>query len=217
MRRLAALLAVALLAGGCMGDDDDSGDESASAARTVTVGSGSGRLEPIPQIVDQVQPSVVSVVTEQGQGSGVVFDADRGLVITNDHVAGDASRLEIVLASGETVPARLRASTDRFDIAVLDVDREDLPAATFATALPRVGSLAIAMGNPAGFENSVTAGIVSGLNREIPAGGLTPALVDLIQTDAAISPVSISCLATSVAIGAGIAKPSETAPCCGGR
>jgi S1-C subfamily serine protease len=93
-----------------------------------------------------------------------------------------------VLASGETVPARLRASTDRFDIAVLDVDRENLEAATFATELPRVGSLAIAMGNPAGFENSVTAGIVSGLNREIPAGGQTPALVDLIQTDAAISP-----------------------------
>jgi serine protease DegQ len=192
VRRLAALLALALVAAGCMGDDDDSRDEAAATTRTVTVASaqsgGGSSTEQIPQIVDQVQPSVVSVVSEQGQGSGVIFDSENGFVITNDHVAGSSNELEIVLANGETVPARLRASTDRYDIAVLEVEREGLPAATFASALPRVGSVAIAMGNPSGFENSVTAGIVSGLDREIPAGGSTPALVDLIQTDAAISP-----------------------------
>jgi serine protease DegQ len=191
VRRLAALLALALVAAGCMGDDD-SGDEAASTTRTVTVastqGGGGGSTEQIPQVVDRVQPSVVSVVTEQGQGSGVIFDSENGFVITNDHVAGGSNELEIVLANGEAVPARLRASTDRYDIAVLEVERDGLPAATFASALPRVGSLAIAMGNPSGFENSVSAGIVSGLDREIPAGGQTPALVDLIQTDAAISP-----------------------------
>jgi serine protease DegQ len=185
---LAVMVVLALVAPACQGDDDSSGEPTTARTVTVSTGGSGDTFEPVPQIVDQVQPSVVSVVTEQGQGSGVVFDADQGFVITNDHVAGNAGPLEIVLASGETVPARLRASTDRFDIAVLDVDRENLEAATFATELPRVGSLAIAMGNPAGFENSVTAGIVSGLNREIPAGGQTPALVDLIQTDAAISP-----------------------------
>ena len=184
---LAVMVVLALVAPACQGDDNSSGE--ATTTRTVTVAAlGGSRSEPIPRIVDQVQPSVVSVVTQQGQGSGVVFDAEDGFVITNHHVAGDSNELEIVLASGESVPARLRASTDRFDIAVLQVERKNLPAATFATALPRVGSLAIAMGNPSGFENSVTAGIVSGLNREIPAGGSTPALVDLIQTDAAISP-----------------------------
>jgi serine protease DegQ len=192
VRRLATLLALVLVAAGCMGDDDESGDEAAATTRTVTVattqGGGGASTEQIPQIVDRVQPSVVSVVTEQGQGSGVIFDSENGFVITNDHVAGGSNELEIVLANGETVPARLRASTDRYDIAVLEVEREGLPAATFASALPRVGSVAVAMGNPSGFENSVTAGIVSGLDREIPAGGSTPALVDLIQTDAAISP-----------------------------
>jgi serine protease DegQ len=93
-----------------------------------------------------------------------------------------------VLASGERLDARVRAGTDRYDLAVLDLDREGLPAASFARALPDVGTLAIAMGNPLGFESSVTAGIISGLHRDIPAGGTTPALVDLIQTDAAISP-----------------------------
>jgi S1-C subfamily serine protease len=185
---LAVMVVIVLLAPACQGDDNPSSEATTTRTVTVSTGGGGDMFEPVPRIVDQVQPSVVSVVTEQGQGSGVVFDADQGYVITNDHVAGGAGRLEIVLASGETVPARLRASTDRFDIAVLDVDRNDLPAATFVTELPRVGSLAIAMGNPAGFENSVTAGIISGLNREIPAGGSTPALVDLIQTDAAISP-----------------------------
>lgn len=187
----AAALAFALVASGCQGDD---GSETKTATTTVvqaappsSQGSSSGAFDRIPDVVEQVQPSVVSVVTEQGQGSGVVYDAD-GFVITNHHVAGDAGTIEIVLANGDTVPATLKASTDKFDIAVLEVERDNLPAATFATQLPQVGALAIALGNPSGFENSVTAGIVSGLNREIPAGGSTPALVDLIQTDAAISP-----------------------------
>jgi S1-C subfamily serine protease len=74
------------------------------------------------------------------------------------------------------------------DLALLRVDRNDLPEATFADELPRVGELAIALGNPLGFEKTATAGIVSGLHRAIPSGGQTPALVDLIQTDAPISP-----------------------------
>jgi serine protease DegQ len=139
------------------------------------------------QQLGHVQPSVVSVATDTGQGSGVVYDSD-GFVITNRHVVDGAQTIAIVLANGDRVPAKLRASTDRYDIAVIEVEREGLPAATFAEQLPRVGELALAMGNPIGFENSVTQGIVSGLHRAVPAGGTTPALVDLIQTDAAISP-----------------------------
>jgi serine protease DegQ len=75
------------------------------------------------------------------------------------------------------------------DLAVIRVERPDLPAARFGTALPRVGSLAVALGSPLGFERTVTAGIVSGLHRQIPgSASQTRALVDLIQTDAAISP-----------------------------
>jgi S1-C subfamily serine protease len=68
-------------------------------------------------------------------------------------------------------------------------DRSELPAASFPDAMPRVGELAIAIGNPLGFENTVTAGIISGVGRAIPgAAQEAPALIDLIQTDAAISP-----------------------------
>ena len=188
-RSLVILSAVALLAVGCQGDGDSEGSTTTTVVSTISASgaAGSGAFDRIPNIVDRIQPSVVSVVTESGQGSGVVYD-EKGFVLTNNHVAGDAQRIQIVLASGQTLPAELRAATARFDLAVLEVDRSGLPAATFARTLPEVGELAIAMGNPVGFENSVTAGIVSGLHREIPAGGTTPALVDLIQTDAAISP-----------------------------
>jgi S1-C subfamily serine protease len=68
------------------------------------------------------------------------------------------------------------------------IGRDGLPAARLAERRPTVRELAVAVGNPLGFENTVTAGVVSGLNRSIPSGGTTPALVDLLQTDAAISP-----------------------------
>lgn len=184
---LAALLVLALLAPACQGDDSSDTTTVVTTTRDAAAPSGSSSFDGIPAIVDAIQPSVVSVVTDAGQGSGVVYDAE-GDVITNHHVVAGAQRIAIVLANGDEVPAKLRASTDRYDIAVLEVEREGLPAATFARELPQVGELALAIGNPVGFENSVTQGIVSGLNREIPAGGSTPALVDLIQTDAAISP-----------------------------
>ena len=187
-RSLVLLTAIALLVGGCQGDGDSEGSTTTVVSTISARGAiGSSVFDRIPNIVDRTQPSVVSVVTESGQGSGVLYD-QKGFVITNNHVAGEAQRIQIVLASGQTLPAELRAGSARFDLAVLEVDRSGLPAATFARTLPDVGELAIAMGNPVGFENSVTAGIVSGLHREIPAGGATPALVDLIQTDAAISP-----------------------------
>src|SRR5918999_81625 len=85
-------------------------------------------------------------------------------------------------------PFVVLAASESFDLAVLEIEGRNAPAAELADALPEVGELAVAIGNPLGFENTVTAGIVSGLHRSIPSGGLTPALVDLIQTDAPISP-----------------------------
>jgi serine protease DegQ len=187
------LVLAALCLAGCQGDDGSSGGETRTATVLQAAPSvapsvrGSSSFDRIPIIVDRVQPTVVSVITEAGQGSGVIYRED-GFVITNQHVVGEASQVQVVLANGQRLSARVRADTDRFDIAVLDLDRNGLPAATFARALPEVGTLAIAIGNPLGFENSVTAGIISGLHRDIPAGGTTPALIDLIQTDAAISP-----------------------------
>jgi S1-C subfamily serine protease len=105
--------------------------------------------------------------------------------VTNNHVVEGAAAVEIELASGERIPARVRATDPQTDLAVVEVDRTDLLSAEFATELPRVGELAIAMGNPLGFENTVTAGIVSALHRSLEE---TSPYVDLIQTDAPISP-----------------------------
>lgn len=146
----------------------------------------------IPAIVDRVQPAVVSVLvkTAEGgaEGSGVVFDGRRGLVVTNNHVVADAIAVEVVLVNGERLDARVEATDALTDLALLTVERAGLPEARFADELPRVGELAVALGNPLGFENSAAAGIVSGLHRVIPSGGRSPSLVDLIQTDAPISP-----------------------------
>jgi serine protease DegQ len=191
--RLALAAALLALAAGCSGGDDEADERAVAAAGTTTgqVGTSSSAEEDvfgrIPEVVDEVEPSVVTIVTDRGEGSGVVWDGD-GVVLTNNHVIAGASEVEVVLASGARLPATVDEADERADLAVLRVEREGLPAATFRRTLPDVGELAIAMGNPLGFEQSVTAGIVSGVHRSIPSGGQTPALVDLIQTDAAISP-----------------------------
>jgi len=203
MKRLATLLVLLVLLTGCSagGDEDAAGTtQAATTTETETEATAGTTTEEdedratggdifgrIPDVVDEVEPSVVAIALDGGEGSGVIWDED-GTIVTNAHVVGDERRVEVVLATGDRVEATVEASDPRTDLAVLQVDRDGLPAAEFRESLPEVGELAIAIGNPLGFENSVTAGIVSGLHRAIPAGGTQPALVDLIQTDAAISP-----------------------------
>jgi serine protease DegQ len=198
-RRLLAIpLTLVLLLGIACGDDNNDANDNAAATPSPTPiangeaqgggpAGGAATAQDIPQIVEEVQPSVVTVVTNAGAGSGVVWD-NQGRIITNNHVIANATSIQVVLASGERIPATLQAADPLTDLAVLRVQRQDLPTVEFAHSLPRVGELAIAIGSPLGFENSVTSGIISGLHRSIPSGGATPALVDLIQTDAAISP-----------------------------
>jgi serine protease DegQ len=151
-------------------------------------------LAGVADIVDEVSPSVVALEIQataagqpvQGVGSGVIYDAD-GIIVTNAHVVAEASEVVVLLASGERLPAEVVAADARSDLAVVRVDASGLPAAVFADELPDVGDVAIAMGNPLGLENSVTAGIVSGVERSIPVDGAT-ILTGLIQTDASISP-----------------------------
>ena len=95
----------------------------------------------------------------------------------------------VSFASGEQVDATLVGTDPTTDVAVLKVDKTGLPAASFDQSQPQVGQLAVALGSPLGFDDTVTVGIISGLERTIPGSAQeSQALVDLIQTDAAISP-----------------------------
>ncbi|MBQ1027533.1 trypsin-like peptidase domain-containing protein [Micromonospora sp. C95] len=169
---------------GCTADD---GGAAATPTAASTAAPAPAAAD-LPQIVARLQPSVVTVRVGQGLGSGVVF-RDGGLILTNEHVVGDQENVEVALADGTRVPARVVAADAVTDLAVLRAERTDLPPAPFHTELPPPGEPVLALGSPLGFLNSVTAGIVSGVGREIPgSAGQGNALVDLIQTDAAISP-----------------------------
>ena len=162
--------------------------------------------EPVAQVASQVGPSVVQVnvdvtqntpfgpQSEEGIGSGVIY-RDDGYIVTNNHVVKGATELNVAFADGTTEPAQVVGRDPRTEMAVIRVDRNDLPAARFNEDEDLVvGQLAVAIGSPSGFESTVTAGVISGIGREFPAeftGGdpaATSALTDLIQTDAAISP-----------------------------
>jgi S1-C subfamily serine protease len=194
---VATVLMVVLLLG-CSASDGDgrqaAQDRNATPSKSFGIaaqpsGSAGGDVfAKIPDVVEKVEPSVVTIFAGAGVGSGVVYTSG-GAVVTNAHVVGAAKRVEMAFADGTRVGGRVLALDPITDIAVVQSDRTNLPAATFAKALPRVGTLVLAIGSPLGFENTVTAGIVSGIGREIPGSARSSrALVDLVQTDAAISP-----------------------------
>lgn len=205
---LLAVATAALLAG--CSDDRSGSSENAAAAQApreeAPTPAGIPEDEPVARVAADVGPSVVQVNVEvaqqtplgtqqgEGLGSGVIYRED-GYIITNDHVVRDASDVEVAFADGSTEPAEVVGADPNSEIAVLKVDRNGLPAATFKTDEPPiVGQLAVAIGSPAGFEATVTSGIVSAVGREFPRElvgndqAAARALVDLIQTDAAISP-----------------------------
>ena len=202
----AAVTAGVLVAvSGCTGDfvnraGSASANATASPSATATASpsvSSSGRAptpraggatDRIPEIIRAVEPSVVTIFTAQGLGSGVIYRPD-GTIITNDHVVSGQEQVQVAFADGRRVPGRVIAADPGTDLAIVKVERGDLPAAKFQTQLPQVGDLALALGSPLGFEGTATAGIISGLSREIPGSAQSStALVNLIQTDAPISP-----------------------------
>jgi S1-C subfamily serine protease len=137
--------------------------------------------------VERLSPSVVTVRAGEGLGSGVVYRPD--VVITNEHVVTTTRDVVIDYADGTSSPGTVLATDAVTDLAVIRTARTGLPVPTFRTGQPQRGETVLAIGSPLGFENSVTAGIVSALNRQIPGSAQQgQALVDLIQVDAAISP-----------------------------
>ena len=199
LRHLAIAVVVALAMTGCTSGEDEPSPAATDASAQTGGGTEDtgqdGSADPvpaqvadIPQIVDDVQPSVVTVFSEGGLGSGVIYSAD-GLILTNEHVVAGSTEVEIGFADGQRVPGEVIAADVVTDLALVQAERTGLPPAEFQTNLPEVGELAVVIGSPLGFENTVTAGIISALHREIPGSAQSSqSLIDLIQTDAAISP-----------------------------
>lgn len=186
VRRLLPVLAAVLLLAVLSGCERSTPDRSSNQGQQATATPVAGTAD-IPSIVRRVEPSIVTVYVGQGLGSGIVY-RDNGVIVTNQHVVGDTKQVTVAFADGQRVSGEVLATDPVSDVAVVRVPRNGLPAARFETTLPPVGALAIALGSPLGFENTATAGIISGLGRQIPAEGAQgQPLVDLIQTDAAIS------------------------------
>jgi serine protease Do len=162
----------------------------------------SGSTSPVVQVSDKVGPAVVAItnrqqvtdwfghsqLTDAGSGSGVVFDS-RGYIVTNNHVVDGAKELTVSFDDGKTpITAKLVGADPWSDLAVIKVDTANLPVAEFGNSdTLHVGELAVAIGNAVGeFERTVTAGIISGLNRKMQMDDGRE--LSLIQTDAAINP-----------------------------
>jgi S1-C subfamily serine protease len=147
---------------------------------------------PAAAVAKTVLPSIVEVdvsgPTAQGLGSGIIYTSN-GYIITNDHVISGADVIEVNLATGQKLPARVIGSaiSSGVDIAVLKINATGLPAATFgSTQRLLVGDTAVAIGSPFGLQATVTAGVISSLHRDLGQFGIP--FSDAIQTDAPINP-----------------------------
>ncbi|MCI6869690.1 MAG: trypsin-like peptidase domain-containing protein [Selenomonadales bacterium] len=210
-----AMLVVAVAAmvfAGCfsLGADEDENLENlgegipAASSRIDSKGwekASDARNTPVVRAARAVGPAVVGITNkavardwfnnqfeiEQGVGSGVIFRAD-GYIVTNNHVIAGAKEIIVSLADGRSVSGELIGTDEITDLAVVKIDADNLTAAEFGDSNDiMVGEPAIAIGNPLGleFQGSVTAGVISALNRTL---NLNDRQFKLIQTDAAINP-----------------------------
>ena len=193
---------------------------------------GEGADEPVAAVAQAVAPAVVLIQNELGQGSGIIYDAS-GLILTNAHVVGQFTEVQVTLASGVRVPGEVLGADQLTDVAVVKIDTSfAFGVAVLAPEISvEVGQLAVAIGSPFGLQQTVTSGIVSAKGRVLESltddGRLS--VVAMIQTDAPINPgnsggaladrqgrvigmnTSIRTDGSGGNIGVGFAVPSDTA------
>jgi putative serine protease PepD len=201
--RVIAAVAAALLlmlGSGAVGgwaatQSDDAANQPAAVAPAVAVHPPTGHAS-LAAIVSAVEPSVVSIRTEVGEGSGVVLDRD-GHILTNDHVVATASgdTVTVTTNDGSSHTGTIVGTDPRSDLAVVQVSGVDglTPATLGDSDAMHVGDAVLALGSPLGLQGTVTSGIVSAKGRTINETGESPdsgvtSISGALQTDAAINP-----------------------------
>jgi serine protease Do len=181
---------------------------STPSVTLVTSTNDTPSIFPVAQIAKEVGPAVVGVsnfqtprkgfgnsnanssLTEAGSGSGFIVDAQKGYIVTNNHVIEGAQKITVSLSDGRNLDAKLIGTDSRTDLAVLQIsDTSNLIEVKLGDSSKLdVGESVVAIGNPGGneFARSVTTGVVSATNRTLEMTG--ESLYNLIQTDAAINP-----------------------------
>ncbi len=174
----------------------------AADAQTAPVVPPAGGMPSLAPILKKITPAVVSIQTKDhaiqdtknrkrdtrtgSTGSGVVYDAKRGLIVTNNHVIEHADEMTVTLTDGRTLKAKRVGGDPDFDLALISVPTENLASISFGDSRElEVGDFVLAIGYPANIGQSVTSGIVSGLHRTNVG---IEEFENFIQTDAAIYP-----------------------------
>ena len=199
---IAALVVIGGLGGGALGAEavisrlPATSNTSATSSQTTSSASNAAAVQPVSAaaLYKQAAPGIVTITTEvarrgrtgEGTGSGIVLDTS-GNILTNAHVIAGASQIQVTFSDGKTAAASVAGSNTAADLAVVHVSvaASSLhPVPLGDSSAVRVGDAVYAIGAPFGLAETMTAGIVSGLNRSNQGTGLT----GLIQTDAPINP-----------------------------
>ncbi len=166
---------------GKAGADDE---QQASSKQVPGIDPNDPLFEFFKRFQGPTNPGGARAMPSRGQGSGFIISAD-GLVLTNAHVVHNAQRVTVKLTDRREFVAKVLGSDPKTDVAVLRIDAKDLPVAPLGSAKDlKVGEWVLAIGSPFGFENSVTAGVVSAKGRSLPDDSFVP----FIQTDVAVNP-----------------------------
>ena len=193
LKPLLPLAAAAVIGGGAGAvattalHDDTPAVQTITNTRTVAATSSDAAMSP-KAVYDSAKDSVAYITTGSGTGSGFVVSAD-GYIVTNAHVVDGANgQIKAKVGDGDALDAKLVGQDASTDIALLKVSASNLkPLALADSSAVQVGDAAYAIGNPFGLDRTLTVGVVSALQREIPSpNGYS--INDVIQTDAAINP-----------------------------